>query len=66
MVGMVGLDGGVGVSAPFGPGAVVDADVVAAEQLGEDEPGGGRPAADGAVGDQLAVAVEVDRGEQAP
>ena len=34
-------DGGAGDAAPLGPGSVVDPDPVAAEQVGEHEPGGG-------------------------
>ena len=60
---VTGLDWHLRPAAPFGPRAVVDADVIASEQVGEGEPGGGGPAADRAVGDQLAVAVEVGSGE---
>jgi DNA-binding SARP family transcriptional activator len=38
--------------------------VLAAQQVGEDEPGGGGPAADRAVGDDLAGAGQVERREQ--
>src|SRR5580700_2624664 len=53
---VTGLDGRFRHPAPFGPRSVVDADVIASEQVGEGEPGGGGPAADRAVGDQPAVA----------
>ena len=39
-IGVLALDRGFRHAAPFGPRPVVDADVVAAEQVGEDEPGG--------------------------
>src|SRR3984957_4596854 len=53
---VTGLDGRPRPAAPFGPRSVVDADVIASEQVGEGEPGGGGPAADRAVGDQPVVA----------
>src|SRR6478735_4080915 len=37
---------------PFGPRSVVDADVGTSEEVGQDEPGGRGPGADGAVGDE--------------
>jgi hypothetical protein len=40
--------------------------VIAAEQVDEDEPGDARLPADGAVGDQFAVAAKVDSGEHCP
>src|SRR5215472_14717442 len=54
-----------GHPAPFGPRAVVDPDAVAAEQVGQDEPGGAGTAADRAVRDQFVHAVRVDGGEDA-
>jgi hypothetical protein len=39
--------------------------VIASDQVGKDEPGGGGAPADGAVRDQLLAAVEVDRREYA-
>jgi len=50
--------GGAGSAAPLGPRAVVDADALAPEQAGQDEPRGGGASADRAVGDQLVAAVE--------
>ena len=44
------LDGGPDGVAPLGPGAVVVADVVVAEQVVEHEPGVARALADTAVG----------------
>src|SRR5262252_2736320 len=37
------LDRGAGQAAPLGPRPVVDADAIAAEQLGQHEPGTARP-----------------------
>src|ERR1700722_4375136 len=53
---VTGLDRRFRPAAPFGPRSVGDADVIASEQVGEGEPGGGGPAADRAVGDQPVVA----------
>jgi hypothetical protein len=55
------FNGGVGHAAPLRPGAVIDADVVALEQVGENEPGRGSASADRAVRDQLVVSIAVDR-----
>src|SRR5580704_14016707 len=60
------LDGGVRNAAPLGPGALVDPDPVAADQIGEHEPGRGRAPADGAVGNQLPAALQDGRREHAP
>src|SRR5215472_2053266 len=49
------LDRGSDHAAPLGPGAVVVADLVVAEQLFKDEPGVCGALADTAVGDDLAV-----------
>src|SRR5438105_1136500 len=49
------LDGGTDQVAPLGPRAVVVADVVEAEQVGQDEPGVARALADAAVGDDVVV-----------
>src|SRR6185437_7499556 len=57
------LDGDAGHAAPLGPGSVVDPDPVAAEQVGEHEPGGSGAPADGAVGDQLPASVQDHRCE---
>src|SRR5580704_16061320 len=63
--GVRGLDGSAWRTAPFGPGPVVDADSLAAEQVSEHEPGGGGAPADGAVGDQLRAAIQDRRRERA-
>lgn len=57
------LYGGASHPAPLGPRSVVDADVIAPEQVGEDEPGGAGAPPDRAVGDQLFSAGEIDGGE---
>ena len=59
------LDRGARDAAPLGPGALVDPDPVAADQVGEHEPGRGRAPADGAVGDQLPAALQDGRREHA-
>src|SRR6266568_6145109 len=63
MVMMIALLSIVVDEAPFGPGAVVDAHALAAQQVREYEPGGGRASADGAVRDQFVAAVQHGRGE---
>jgi len=49
-------DGGADQVAPFGPRAVVIADLVEAQQILEDEPGVGAALADAAVGDDFVFA----------
>src|SRR5918994_7411875 len=49
------LDRGAEEAAPFGPGAVVVADVRVAEELGQDEPGVAGALANPAVGDHVLV-----------
>ena len=49
-------DGGADEVAPLGPGAVVVADLVEAQQILEDEPGVRTALADAAVGDDFVFA----------
>ena len=52
---VTGLDRRLRPAAPFSPRSVVDADLIASEQVGEGEPGGGGPAADRAVWERASL-----------
>src|ERR1700676_345644 len=65
LIALFRLDRALGHSAPFSPRAVVHAHLPPPEQMGEDEPSGGGPAADGAVDDEFVVALQIDRREDA-
>ncbi len=52
------FDGCTDAIAPLGPGAVVVADVVVAEKVGEDEPGVGGALTNAAVGDDVVIGFE--------